>query len=214
MIDNIGKPASGTSCFSQGDKNSPITLSNVFLTATGTGYAGGGASHPQVRSVTARDKGKAYFEVTLTTRSNTSGENFGFGIASMSGHDISTTAYLGGNTAGVALYPSASGNVYFNNATTSLGATLQGNQAATFGISVDFDRKKIWWKNITAAGGWNGDVIGNQNPETSLGGFSIATLIGSPFGICIELDTASDAITLNVGGSAYAGTKPIGYDNW
>jgi len=72
----------------------------------------------------------------------------------------------------------------------------------TLGIALDLDNGKVWFRN--GAGGWNNDVIGNQNPATNTGGISPA----------VAPSTSGTAYTVNFGASAYANAAPSGFGNW
>lgn len=203
-------PVAATTTFNPSDKSAAITLSNGNLTATTNATSG----TPEVRSIATAASGKLYCEVTFTAKATPGSENMALGVASVASHALTT--YLGGDAASVGIWPkTGTSNVYFNNATgINYGDMTGGITGHVWAMAVDLGAtKKFWWKNLTAATGWNNAVIGSQDPANNIGGYSPA-LTGSPWAICVETDVLNDAWTLNAGATAYTGTPPTGFVNW
>jgi hypothetical protein len=83
------------------------------------------------------------------------------------GADLTACAYDSGGT------------VKINNATV---ATLVSYTASdNIGVAVRSDLALIWFRKN--GGGWNNDVIANQDPANGIGGISLSTLTGGGYGI-------------------------------
>jgi len=173
-----------------------VQYSNSNLTATC--YFGQGGAHGFFRSA-----GKYYFEVTFATA--TQGDT-GAGIANASANYVN----LGGNAAN-GLIAFHGFPPYFNGsgagALSGVGAVAQGT---TLCVAVDLTSQLIWLKNGPGAN-WNGSA--GNNPATNVGGFSYSAIGTSvaPVGVCYG---TSEAMTLNTGGSTFAGTTPAGFTAW
>jgi len=196
--------------FSSTDKTSTITISNNNLTAT----CNSATVEPQVRSIATRPLGASKVHVEFTiTHASAATENMALGIASRAEHTFSN--YLGNSeNRSIGIWPkTANTNVYLNAVATNLGS-MGGTSGAVYAMEVDFSAQKIWFKNVTAATGWNNDIIANQNPATATGGISFATMGGSPFCICVEVQALNDAVTINTGATAFATTPSTGFVPW
>ena len=184
-------------------KSADITLSGSNLTATRA------ASNPntfaKVGGVNGASSGKYYFEVTLGT--NIDG-NFGLGIIGAA-HDFlvtDTASWQGVDASGVGWYPGQNA-VYHNNGTIG---TLTGSSAvAGTVLCIAYDvGAKLWWGRLGAAGNWNDNA--SNNPGTGVGGFSMANINGIMVP-CITIYTSTQACTINLGGTAFAGVVPTGF---
>ena len=191
-------PPSGpvTLTWNPADKNVGITLSGGNLTAT----VGGSAQ--LVRATGSDTTALCYYEVAASQRS--SNWSTGFALASLS---VSTT-YLGATFASVGVLPAD--GIYINNSLkVALPSYTLGN---AMGIAYDGTHQKIWAR-MAAAGNWNNDVIGNQNPATNTGGVDISGLTAGALFPAFDATTSGDNATANFGGSAYTGTPPSGFGN-
>jgi hypothetical protein len=81
----------------------------------------------------------------------------------------------------------------------------------TVAIEVDFTHSKAWMQS-SSNGKWNNDVIGNQNPATNTGGFSISTISGALFP-CASVFGTGFSTTLN-GEGAFVVTPSSGFSAW
>lgn len=90
------------------------------------------------------------------------------------------------------------------------------------GLAVNLGTKKWWGKNITQGGGWNNDILANQDPGNDIGGLDLDPWsvghVGPWFPAVALLQyvetNPEEQLTGNFGASAYAGTPPVGYGNW
>lgn len=93
--------------------------------------------------------------------------------------------------------------------------TIQTSAVFQFGaVCVDLTNKKIWVKNLSTGSGWNNDVIGNQNPATNTGGFSLSTMAAGPYFVAVSVGGPGDHIVVNFGGASFIGAMPAGASAW
>jgi len=79
-------------------------------------------------------------------------------------------------------------------------------------MEVDFTAQKIWFKNATTGGDWNGSPT--ANPATGVGGIDISGLTNSPFFICVNLYDLYNTVALNTGNLPWAVTPSSGFGSW
>lgn len=197
---------------------SAVTLSggNLVATNTGTTSTNQGAHVPFTDGQTTGG-GKFYFEVTVTTFTGGAGVGVGIGNTSStytsmsSGPTYGTSCFVVGHTGtGTIFIPSG-------NLGLSLGALTSGD---VIGVAVDFTSTnlRIWFRK-GAAGLWNGQPIGTQDPTVGSGGGGGATL---PSGTVVpwvtfgngpagQAGVAGNVFTANFGASGFVGTPPAGY---
>jgi hypothetical protein len=184
--------------FNPATKASAQVLSNGNLTLSAT--TGG---HQVCWTTTGQSAGKFYFEMTANTSVANDADGVGIGNSSTQqnflGLDLNSIGYfndgrvlLNGGTFGSNLAPWQTGNV--------------------IGVAVDYTAKLIWFR--VDAGGWNDDVIANQNPALGIGGRSLATLNAGPYFPAADTDTSVTVFTLNSGSSAFANTIPVGFTGY
>ncbi len=79
---------------------------------------------------------------------------------------------------------------------------------------VDFTHLKAWFR--VGAGGWNNDILANQNPATNTGGISIAAISGGPFYPLAYVGGFGTTLTYNFGATAWADSSkvPAGMSLW
>ena len=188
--------AIGTAWNTLDTKASTLSSNNLVVTS----YTGA-SSNMGARSL-FRSTGKYYFEGTYTTA--TSGDS-GFGIANAS----ALFNQLGSNALnGFMTYQGFT--PYFNGAAVSFGTFGACPQGTTVGIAIDLSNTLLWVRQ-SAAGQWNGS--GTADPVAGTGGFNYSAIgssvapVGVPFNV-------GDAFTLNVGNSAFVGTRPSGFSSW
>lgn len=189
----------GTTTFDPVNISAGMVLSNGNLTATGPAA---GAGH-NARSITSHNSGQFYFSAVLT--SGDGGVAIGIGNAS-----ALSSNYIGIDLNSVAYFPS--GGVVINNATVATIATYSNGN--TLDAAVDYTAHKIWFR--VNGGGWNNDIIANQNPATGAGGVSLATLNAGPYFAQVTGGNASSntSFTANFGATAYTNPAPSGYGNY
>jgi hypothetical protein len=197
---------------------SAVTLSggNLVATNTGTTSTNQGAHVPFTDGQTT-GAGKFYFEVAVTTFTGGAGVGVGIGntsstYASMSsGPTYGTSCFVVGHTGSGTIF-GPSGNLGL-----SLGALTSGDM---IGVAVDFTSTnlRIWFRK-GAAGLWNGQAIGFQDPTAGNGLGGGATL---PSGTVVpwvtfgsgpagQAGVAGNVFTANFGASGFVGTPPTGY---
>jgi hypothetical protein len=90
---------------------------------------------------------------------------------------ISINSFLGISKNSTGWFDNGLVTAYFANG-TSYFPTIASFVAGTILCqAVDTGNNKIWWRANN--GNWNNDVIGNQNPATNTGGFSLAAIVGN-----------------------------------
>src|SRR6202022_270703 len=113
------------------------------------------------RSVRSQSSGKYYFEVTATTLVTPGATGIGAVNAS---ETISADLYLGQSNNSIGYF--GNGTVLINTVLiTTLATYAQGN---TVSIAIDRTANLAWFR--VNAGGWNNDILANQNPATGVGG--------------------------------------------
>lgn len=183
-----------------------VTLSggNLVATNTGTTQADQGA---HVAFTSSHSTGKYYFEITITTLTTVSATAIDIGVG------ISTTTFTNLNNAGgsgVCIDVTSPGNVFADGSSVSTGGGLGGASTGTvYGIAVDCDNDKIWFRK-TSANLWNNS--GTANPATNTGG--IATNSGAlvPFVTFGGTgNVAGNVFTANFGATSFASAAPSGF---
>ena len=180
-----------------------ISMNSVLTNSTGASI---GASRSTTSSGAA--PAQAYFEVKLGT--GISSANTMVGIANSS---ESLTNFVGVDLNGIG-WEWNNGNIFINNAHTNTNF-VTGVANDVIGFAVDFTNNKLWVKNITQGGGWNNDVIANQNPATNTGGYSIAGLNAGPYFITADVGAVNgESLSLNTGPTFNIVTPPSGFTAW
>lgn len=173
------------------------TLSNSGLTATHSSTA----NNSGARSNSYQSTGKFYFEVTMTT---IHGANDCAGIILQTG--TQTELVTSGHSC-VAVYKST-GPIFANNTSSgkSLGAIAAGD---VIGCAIDLTARKAWLRKN--GGNWNGLALTSENPNTGLGGVTIAAGAFSPvIGFGGSGTALNDAMTANFSGTG----APTGFGPW
>jgi len=180
-----------------------ISMNSVITNSTGASI---GASRST--TTTGAAPAQAYFEVKLGT--GISSANTMVGIANSS---ESLTNFVGVDLNGIG-WEWNNGNININNAHTNTNF-VTGVANDVIGFAVDFTNQKLWVKNITHNGGWNNDVIANQNPATNTGGYSIAGLNAGPYFIMADVGAVNgESLSLNTGPTFNISTPPSGFTAW
>lgn len=187
------------------DKYVDLTLYGGNMSVHRTSSAGG-ANHVNVRSNTARSTGKRYVE--FTRDGATYQVNVGFCTAA---YALGGSFQWPGGVAGSAGYLTTSGVDGIEVAGVTVGdigvQTADGDVCC---FAIDFDHGKFWVRKL--GGDWNGN---GGDPAANTGGFSFAAAI--PGLAYLVADTPTDGgagVTLNAGGSPFAGTVPGGFTGW
>jgi hypothetical protein len=201
VLDTGSATALTTPTFESGTATA-VTLSNGDLTVTsgGTTSANQGA---HVEFSRAQSTGKFYFEALIVDPGGAS-SNVAVGLGTTS----AVYSTLGPNATNGIMYYNGTGNVWGNG--SSLGASsISASTGNYVCVAVDLDSRKMWLRR-DATGAWNGNSA--HNPATGVGGFTI------PAGSMVPFVTfggtgasASDAYTLNFGGTSFVGAVPEGF---
>jgi hypothetical protein len=199
------------STFNPSDKAATVTLSNGNLTATQNTTA---STFEAGRSTTSRGSGLAYFELTITSRSSSSGHNQGtvFGFANSSA--TLTGGYPGANNNSVGAQTGDNpGGILYNTAAYGTYIGTQVSAGDVVGIAVDMNKGLFWIKNVTTASNWNNSA--SADPAAGVGGFGVPTVSDAFFMWAgANLGVVADVSTVNFGAAAFAGTLPSGYVAW
>ena len=183
-----------TTTWNPADKSADVTLSGGNLTAANDGSS---SNETAVRAIANHSTGKYYYEVTI----NTAGAGVGVGFCD-STEDLDSVSFLGGSASGCAMY--TAGSVFPSGG--DLGGFTNGDVVC---VAIDMSTKMVWWR--TNAGDWNNNPA--ANPAAGTNGFD-GSAMGTPIYPCVDLEGATDSITANFGGSAYAQAPPSGFGNW
>lgn len=176
-------------------KSAGTTLSGGNLTATITS---GGSNVAATRVCT----GPTYFEVTIgasvtgTIAIGLCNRSLNFASGNLIGVDANGVGYRN------------NGTVLINSVTVATIATYLATQVICVAFSPQY--QLIWFR--VGSGGWNNDVIGNQNPVGNVGGISTATMSQGSMLPAMGATT----VTPNQSGTAvftsgFAQTAPTGY---
>lgn len=178
-----------------------ITLSGSNLIATKTVSNG---TNGAVYAATSVTTGRYYWEIVAV-----GGASIGGGIGNIS-TSVGRGQYTGVGADSIGWFPS--GQVLNNNALSATWATFASGN--TLGFAMDLSSNKLWGR-VGAAGNWNNDVIGNQNPAvgSQIGGFAIPAGVlaaavvpgGNTFA------TSSDVVTGVFASGSWIGTAPSGF---
>lgn len=205
--------------FDPSNKGADIALSNANLTAT----LSVGATE-QVIVNKGWTSGKFYFEASETKTGTGTNRVGQIGIA-----QLTTAGFKAGTTSsGRALGQSADSFGFNDTGTYDSGAGVNISAggpafANTMGIAYDVGAGRIWIKNVTTGGNWNGNAT--YDPGTGVGGIDVTggqtsnLITGAathPIYAAIGISlsgtfTGSIAMTINLGGTSFVGTIPTGF---
>lgn len=188
--------------FDPANSKASLAFSNGNLTVSGTTISATGAVARALRSGFQQ---ATYCEFKFTTIGSAGGSGVGIINATQDPH---LGHYLG-DTGSNSLGYYGDGSVFFNNATLTTLAAYTSNDV--IGMHVHHGLKKVWFRKN--AGGWNNDVIANQNPDTGVGGITFAAL-GDPISPAIDIESATGVCVANFGAAAYAQTPTVTAGNW
>jgi hypothetical protein len=176
-----------------------VALSNGNLTATQTF----GANWKNTFGTLSKSSGLYYDEVTIGVSNGTADA---IGIANNSllaagpfpGNDLNSVGYIN------------DGRILINSVLITTLATW--TSGSVLGRAVDFGNKKVWFR--VGNGGWNNDILANQNPATNTGGIPFSTLAAGPYFPVLSLDGFGSIFTWNAGATAYTQIPPSGFGMW
>ncbi len=163
----------------------------------------GGGNWISTKALPSQPSGNLHVEFTVHGTPST---NVIVGLVNGAFDAVGTLQYPGFNT--------AQGFGYQSNGTTFgcsglvMPALADGDTVA---IEWDSTHTKVWMQS-SSNGLWNNDVIGNQNPATNTGGFSVSTIAGALFP-CAAFFGAVPNVTLNGEGSFVVGVSS-GFQAW
>lgn len=177
--------------FNAADKSANITLSNFARTATASD-----TSWKSARATQAKSSGKWYFEVTMTAGLHV------LGVADGAANILGTYVGAAANSVGLRTETGTVFSAGFSFPGTSPGGSLV---AATFGIAIDLDARKIWVRKNSDAFPGSGDPAAGTNPFWTYA--STLTLLPA-----VSIYTSGAAVTLNAGQEAFVGAVPSGYN--
>lgn len=185
------------------DKAADIALSNGNLTAR-NGSAGG--AHANVRSATARNSGKRYFEIV---NAGAVANQLNLGICSASFALTGAFAVPGAQVASAGYWLSF-GELDIGGVNVASPATNTANGGVSC-FAIDFVNGNMWVRKQGAD--WNGDPT--ADPATNTGGFNFASTLPGPAYIVADVpyNDGSGAL-INPGSSPFAGAIPAGFTAW
>jgi hypothetical protein len=183
------------------DYNDIITISDdmvVYNQGSGVGA---------VRSTASNASELAYFEVQLGMVVSSETTIIGIGNSS-----AELTAFTGSSADSLG-WSWTNGRIYLCGGYND-SAPVTGAPADIIAFALDFTARKLWVRNLTAGGGWNGNKLNDQNPATGTGGYAFESLAPGPYFILISVGGAGDYIILNTGRSTFVGSTPSGFSAW
>lgn len=200
----VGRAVPAAQAWSFKQKASAISLSSGDLVATGTVTA-----DSIVYALDGMYTGKYYWEVILSNNN---------GSAGVGCHDnFRTDTYLGDFGAGVGWYGSGRGTdagIWANGANIAAWEVYSATPARLcFALHVVVGVSCKLWGRVGAAGNWNNDVIGNQNPATDLGGLALPFTAARFVAIrpAADIATPGDTATMVAASGSWVGTPPAGF---
>jgi hypothetical protein len=198
----------GPTTWDGGTKNSNVALSGGNLVATQNSASG---TWCDVRSTSSMNSGFVYFEFTETAYDGTNGIIVGLGDSSLG---TANGVFPGNDTSSHSSgFHLGTGDIYFDNGgNTGQPAGPAGATGHVIGVACDFNRGLMWAKDITAGGNWNADAA--ADPVAGTRGAAIPPQDQFIFFAGVRTGGSSDAVTLNVGATAFTGTIPTGYSAW
>lgn len=191
-----------TTTWSGSDKAASISLSAGNLTAN---ISSDGALQSG-RSIASRTSGLIYFEDIY--QGNGSSGGVIVGAVNATPALVSTPYFLGQDNDSVGAY--FTGDILRNGIVVGSfsSSTLATNDVV--GTALNINTKLIWFRKNN--GGWNNDIIANQNPALGLGGIDVSAITGAIFA-GYTLQNTTDQVTANFGATSYAQTPPLGFGN-
>lgn len=185
------------------DKNSHagITGAGLIATAGQVNITQAGRGTTATTAVGAGIQRYSEFTITATPLSSC-----GPGVANVS-NTFADNEYLGLSVNSLGYYPN--GQVFVNNVNI---ATIQGYAAGAIIRWACKGGSKLWL--AVDGGGWNNDIIANQNPATNTGGIDISAL-GTvyPAYTVASNGGVNEIIAANFG-PTFAFTPPAGYTSF
>lgn len=183
-------------------KNAHALLSNNNLTVVGDASSALNFAGRSVAGGVIGSGVKRYWEVTIVADAGGASNEVGVGAASAA-ETFLDGEYLGSQAAGLGYYDS--GAVFY---TAIAGATF-----ATFGAGDIICVALVGWTKVwfrVNGGGWNNDILANQNPATNTGGIDITAAIAADIYPAYDVRNTGSQ-TANFGASALAFTPPSGF---
>lgn len=158
----------------------------------------GGTDVCHVGTSDFRNSGKYYFEFDV----NYAGNSDCVGVMT----DDATLTNIMTDATNCAKVLLGVGTIFSNDANTglSIGAVTDGD---VVGVAVDLDNNKVWFRK-GAAGNWNGQVIGSQNPATNTGGASISSYSAKTLGPMLGF-TAFNSQRFIYNSNGHSGVNPF-----
>jgi SPRY domain len=195
--------------------NSGVTVSNSGLTTTRNSYSSQFQTAFGAASALMMNKGKFYFEATITS---TRGRQDAIGIMLSTSGSFTNTM---NNIYCTAVFLWDRGVIWSNNTPYQyhLGACGAGD---VIGCAIDLDNHRGWFRKN--GGPWNGTLDDDllptipPNPETGAGAVIIALGDWAPMACFAARDIPfglpGDEYVFNFGSSEYQSPKPAGFDHW
>jgi hypothetical protein len=184
--------------FNPARTDASVALSNGNLTAVGSVGA-----FRNSFGIKSQASGLFYCEITVNALNGTDG----IGIAN---NNLSTTQNPGGDTGSIGYFGNGGSVIITGVGRATLASFATGSVVS---MAVDIGNKKIWFR--VGGGGWNNDILANQNPATNTGGVSWNGLIASgPFTPVVCVASSGSSFTANFGATSYLYSVPSGFLNW
>lgn len=159
------------------------------------------ANYRSVRGVRGHASGKYYFEIQLNQGQILSLAQTLLGVADST---APLANYVGSDAHGWGV--NEGGNVFHSGATTGL-VVDSFTSGDVIRFAVDLDNGRLWLSKV--ATNWNGDPF--ANPATNTNGIAISAATYFPMFSAFD---ATQAATLNTGGSTFSGAVPSGFKPW
>jgi hypothetical protein len=198
---NIFHPVSSTTTLDPSHCGTGIALSGGNLVATeGTPS---GSNGDNCRSVASHSSGKFYAEMTITNIFDLT--TIAFGIMNASGG--LNNSFVGMDTNGIGAFTQ---RVWTAGSAGAQWASTNLAQGDVICMAADFDNGKIYFR--LNGGNWNNS--GSANPATNTGGFALSVLAAGPYFATVNMELATQVVTLDFGASAFAFAAPSGFGSW
>jgi hypothetical protein len=174
-------------------------LSGGNLTATN-----GGSNKGWVRTVTGRNSGKYYWEITIVDVGSY------IGIADITFDTTGTGGGYPGNTTGgspdtAGIYAGTPSNVYFNS-TIAFAAPSALAVGQVLGFAFDITNLRLYIHQ-------NGTYLNSGNPSAGTGYADVSVLGAATYYPFFFADQVADAVTANFGGTAFTYSVPTGFSS-
>lgn len=199
-------PVAAVHTLNPADTHAEITLSNGNLTATKNAA---NTDDRSTRSTSSHSSGKWYFEATYVEFTSS------IVLAGLANSAQTLSDNLGSGTDSIGVINNGGSTGTLVNNTGSNTCTGNISEGDVIAFAVDLDANLLWIRNVTDGGAYNNIISGSANPSTGVGGRSLpAGLNSGDVFVGVSVRAQNTQITVNLGGSPFAGTVPSGFSAW